>query len=387
MTGRLRNLVVDPATLPLKGVETIERFYDGLAQSGLYVSDTWYKRMAERSKVTYQWQVNNPDIQVRVDSYRQSTLIGFLKLKENILEKVNSPDIELLDQSNLNGIILTIELNLMQYDKKLDIELLKKFTEFLNDYCLMLGIKEEELKQFGFHYFRDSLGKKATGNGFLIEATGIRKNDDFLEIEKQSFYDFINNAPPFMELNRLSHFLKDKNHANLVKLIGSVETCDGEDLYANFFLQVRRYNLVKNDGYLVVPPYIEKSITLLNNMIRIAYESNLNYSEKKYEIKKLKEQMIFYKNTDYKFRHMIDNNEKEKVLYLEKISNEVIKYKIKEADEIYTNNFHVLNLPYGIHRRDSTRLTSGDMAWLNSVKQEILNITSARGHTKKELTC
>ncbi|HEN5545971.1 TPA: hypothetical protein U6305_003175, partial [Legionella pneumophila] len=114
-------------------------------------------------------------------------------------------------------------------------------------------------------YFLDSLGKKATENGFLKAETGIRKDQPLLEIEKKSFYESINAHPSFMELNRLVCILKEKNTSStteLAEIIGS--SCDGYDLYSTFFLLTRNYNMVKNDGLMVVPDYIEKSINLLN---------------------------------------------------------------------------------------------------------------------------
>ncbi|HFD2298368.1 TPA: hypothetical protein ACF2PW_003241, partial [Legionella pneumophila] len=305
VTGRLRNVFIDLQFLPLYGIKTIERANDGLVKAGIYESESMYQRMAERSKVTYKWDERDSNVQVRVDSYRESTLIGFIKLKQSILERMNDSYTGLLNNRDLHKILLTIEFNLMQNDKNLDISLLQKSTKRLGQYCLSLGISKNELKQFGFDYFLDSLGKKATENGFLKAETGIRKDQPLLEIEKKSFYESINAHPSFMELNRLVCILKEKNTSStteLAEIIGS--SCDGYDLYSTFFLLTRNYNMVKNDGLMVVPDYIEKSINLLNRMIHLAYESKLDNLQKQKEMQEIKSQMVFYKNAKYEFENM-----------------------------------------------------------------------------------
>jgi hypothetical protein len=391
VTGRLKNVVVDTSLLPIEGIKTIDRAYDGLLHAGFTIADKRYKRMAPRSKVTYRWDPSNPDIQIRVDSYRRSTLRGFIKLKESILEKLNSSDVRPLNPGQLHRIMLTIELNLAQFDKPLDTNLVKEQVLQLQQYCLTSGITSKELQEFGLDYFLGSLGKKATKDGLLVEKTGVQRNDPLLEIEKQSFYEFINDHPAFKELDRLSHLLQEKNlpkTTKLAEIIGSKETCDGDDLYATFFIIARSHNLIKNDGNLVVPDYVEKSMGILNKMISLAYESDLDYSQKIKEIDALKKQMVFYKNADYQFEKMADlqNQEpKEGAIYFEVSSPGILKYRLKSNEEEHVDEINIASLT-GITQTQREQLMGGELSVLNSIQQQILDITSQRGHTKKELT-
>ncbi len=281
VSGRLRNVSIDLNTLSMEGIKTIERALDGLEQSGIYKSEKSHQRKAVRSKVAYEWDVADPNKQIRVDSYRKSARNQFVALKLNLLKKINTPDFRPLNPGILHRLLLTVELNLGELDQYVKMKKIKSSYRELRNECIRMGLTETDLQQLGFDDFEMVLDRKATKDGFVTQATGVSREDPLLEIEKQSMYDFINNHPSFVELDRLVEFLKGNDSeetAELAEIIGSKTTCDGEDLYATLFLVSRCYNLVKNDGNLVIPLEVEKTMGVLNRMVHLAYESNLPIS-------------------------------------------------------------------------------------------------------------
>ncbi|WP_131795835.1 hypothetical protein [Fluoribacter gormanii] len=385
VTGRMKNVAFDPMLLPIEGIKTIDRAYDGMVKAGIYESESFYQHMAERSKVTYKWDDSHPNMQVRVDSYRRSTMVGFLILKRKILERLRS--IDLSNYSELHRTLLTIELNLAQHDRRLNTKLLKKYTEKLEEICKSKGLTDNELKDFGFNYFASSIGKKATENGFLIQKTGLFKNDELLEIERESFYEFINSHPLFFELNRLADIISTLNYPELGMTIGSKGTCDGENIYALFFLLARRHNLIKNDGHLIIPSYIEESMELLNKMLRLSFESELPVEKRILRMSKLKQQMIFFKHSNYRFENINalqgSTPIKEDVIYFEIVSNSIFRYKVKIGEEVFADEINLNRFPE--FSKNKTHFLSKQALNVNQIKQPLLDALSQRGHTKIEL--
>ncbi len=76
---------------------------------------------------------------------------------------------------------------------------------------------------------------------------------------------------------------------------------------------------------------------------------------------------------------------KEGVVYFENASDNLIRYKVKNGDEIHSDEIHLSQLK-DLPDKAKAKLESGDLSVLNTVKNNILDITSKRGHTKKELT-
>ncbi|KTD50852.1 hypothetical protein [Legionella quateirensis] len=394
VTGRLRNVIIDVNRIQRDGITTMERSKWALVEAGLYEADTFYERMAVRSKVSYQWDRNDPSVQVRVDSYRRSALIGFLKIKEQILDKVNSERFPLMSPRHLHQLLLTIEFNLSQDRKQFDVDLVKKTTQELGEYCHQIGISKKELERYGFNYFQESLGNKVTKDGFLRIKTGIKCTDPLLDIEKRPIVDVINEHPPFQELNRIIVDFKNTKDVTedieqLIKIIGTKEDWQEANLYTDLVTIARSYNLVNNNGKLDIPDYVDVTTQIINKVLNLAYKSDLDPAQKLKEIANIKKQLTPYRNADYEFRLMSSlNNEapaQEHILYFEQSSKNIFNYKILVDGEVLEGKIDIKTLP-NLTVAQQKKIEGGSLDALNAVKDQILDSTAEKGHTKKELT-
>ena len=394
VTGRLRNVIIDVNRIHMDGITTVERAKWGLVEAGIYESDTVYERMAVRSKVSYQWDSSDPSVQVRVDSYRRSTLIGFIKIKEQILNKVNSEQFPLMSPRHLHQLLLTIELNLSQDREQFDLNLVKKTTQELGEYCQQIGISKKELERYGFNYFQESLGQKVTKDGFLRIETGIKRTDPLFDIEKRPIVEAINDHPSFQELNRIMVDLKNIQNASedieqLIKIIGTKEDWQEANLYTDLVTIARAYNLVNNNGKLDIPDYVDETTKLINRVLNLAYKSDLDPTQKLQELANLKKQLTPLKNADYEFRLMsFLNNEapaQEHIIYFEQTTKYIFNYKILVDGEVLEGKLDIKTLP-NLTAAQQKKIEEGSLDALNAVKDQILDFTAEKGHTKKELT-
>lgn len=390
VSARMRNVSIDTSTLEYDGVRTIKRYQDGLEQAGIYKSDQWHQRKATGSKVVYEWEGVNLDIQVRTDGYRKSTLEKFVPLKEALLAEANTKNRPEL-QGELRKVCLAIEFHLARTDKEHSRRAVNAGMQELEDLCQKMGISTEKMDEMGVGDFKSLVQSDRVQNGLIRQETGVLKTDPLLSIERQEMLNFIHNDPSFVELNRLVENLKVSEHASsdaLVELIGCKETCDTFDMYACFLLVARSYNIVNNDGELVIPSEVQKSMATLNNMLKVTYESDLPIAQKKQQLRQFKKELVGTKHVAYAFdfnRPSESSDYQNNHLYFERSEEGMIHYSLQSEDEIIEGTFEIGQLS-NLSTKDRASLEQGDLSVLDSIKKDVLDITFKQGSTQKELT-
>ncbi len=297
VTGRLKNVALDTSTLALEGIKTIDRHMDGLRQMGVNISEDNYKRHGVRSKVTYQWDPSDTNQQLRVDNYRLSLRTGFIKVKRNILDKVNEGPNPLLDPRKLHRLLLTVELNLSDNAEQLKLDIIKNATKDLGALCRSIGMSNQELKDMGLEHFHHSLDDKAHTDGFLRERTNVSRNAPLLDVERQSLFDAVATHPAFQELHLISNTIaQSAEHRDFANdIIGSEQSSGEDNLYGNFFMQCRKDIINNHDGKIKIDKNVTDAITQMNQLLRATFIDNKDQAQKLDALKEVKAKLDDYK--------------------------------------------------------------------------------------------
>ncbi|BCA95750.1 hypothetical protein TUM19329_21110 [Legionella antarctica] len=311
VTGRLNILWIDQETLRTEGTKTIDRAYYALSQIGIPISAERYKHQDARSKVTYMWDPNEYEHQIRIDSYRKGLKDAFIVLKGQILTKVNAPESTVLDFGKLHKKLLTVELLLANDNEALDTKLLESGTKELYDYCeQIIGFDQKTLTDLGFERFNMAMKRKAHADGFVRENTGLLKSDPKRPIEENTFAELISDLPQFKKLDEIVSQVKEKENVPeaVFDVVGSREKKGESNYYANFFTVARKHLLVQNDGTMNISDNLTKPMLLVNKMLETVFlDETKTLKQKEVVFKKLKKELDSYYTPSLfnKFKSMV----------------------------------------------------------------------------------